>query len=156
MIICDHQYKILAINSKYGGAAHDSFVWKESEERIHLEQEYNNNLRNFWLLGDSGYPCEPWLLIPYRNPQENSMESKFNDIHSKARCIVERTIGILKARWKILCHDKRSRYSAERIAQFSNVCAALHNICLHFKVPNYEDVQQTPLNTEFPEIDTGT
>ncbi|XP_046812423.1 putative nuclease HARBI1 [Lucilia cuprina] len=51
IIICDHQYKILAINSKYGGAAHDSFVWKESEERIHLEQEYNNNLRNFWLLG---------------------------------------------------------------------------------------------------------
>ncbi|XP_065368832.1 putative nuclease HARBI1 [Calliphora vicina] len=156
MIICDHQYTILAINSKYGGAAHDSFVWKESEERIHLEQEYNNNLRNFWLLGDSGYPCEPWLLTHYRNPQENSMESKFNDIHSKARCIVERTIGILKARWKILCHEKRSRYSAEKIAQFSNVCAALHNICLQFKVPNYEDVQQTPLDTEMPEIDTGT
>lgn len=49
--ICDHKYVILAINSKYGGAAHDSFVWKESDERILLEEKYKENLRNFWLLG---------------------------------------------------------------------------------------------------------
>ncbi|XP_065356054.1 putative nuclease HARBI1 [Calliphora vicina] len=155
MIICDHKYRILAINSKYGGAAHDSFVWKQSEERILLEQKYSSNLRNFWLLGDSGYPLEPWLLTPYRSPQEGSMESRFNDIHSKARCVVERTIGILKARWKILCHDKRSRYSPQKVAKFSNVCAALHNICIHFKVPNYEDVQQTPVESTMLDMDNG-
>lgn len=49
--ICDHKYVILAINSKYGGAAHDSFVWKESDERILLKEKYKENLRNFWLLG---------------------------------------------------------------------------------------------------------
>lgn len=92
-----------------------------------------------YFLGDSGYPLEPWLLTPYRNPQEGSMESHFNDIHSQARCVVERTIGILKARWKILCHDKLSRYLPEKIASFTNVCAALHNICIHFKVKNYEN-----------------
>lgn len=107
-------------------------------------------------IGDSGYPCEPWLITPYRNPLENSMESVFNDVHSKARCIVERTIGILKARWKILCHDKRSRYSAEKVAQFSNVCSALHNICIYYKVPSYEDVYETQLDVPIPEMDFGT
>ncbi|XP_017470297.1 PREDICTED: uncharacterized protein LOC108361988 [Rhagoletis zephyria] len=41
MIICDHEYRILAIDSKYGGAAHDSFVWKHSAQRRFLEDEYN-------------------------------------------------------------------------------------------------------------------
>lgn len=85
------------------------------------------------------------------------MESCFNEVHSKARCIVERTIGILKARWKILCHDKRSRYSAEKLAQFSNVCTALHNICIYFKVPNYENVRQTPADMyPVPAIDDSS
>ncbi|XP_065356153.1 putative nuclease HARBI1 [Calliphora vicina] len=141
MVICDHEYKILAINSKYGGAAHDSFVWKHSDERSFLEELFNNNTsKNVWLLGDSGYPLEPWCITPYRNPAEGSMESNFNDVHSKARCIIERTIGILKGRWKILVNDKRSRYSPEKIASFGNVCAALHNVCIHFKVPRYTNV----------------
>lgn len=84
------------------------------------------------------------------------MESHFNDVHSKARCIVERTIGILKARWKILIHDKRSRYIPQKVALFSNVCAALHNICIEFKVPNYTNVQQLPVEINIPEIDVGT
>lgn len=33
MEICDNNLRVMALNSKYGGAAHDSFVWKESDER---------------------------------------------------------------------------------------------------------------------------
>ncbi|XP_061390004.1 putative nuclease HARBI1 isoform X1 [Musca vetustissima] len=140
MIICDHQHIITAILSKYGGAAHDSFVWKHSDERRLLEQMYtNNSFKNGWLLADSGYPLEPWCITPYRNPADGSPESKFNEVHSSARCIVERTIGILKARWKIVCHDRRSRYSPVKMALFGNVCAALHNICIKFKVPMYTE-----------------
>lgn len=84
------------------------------------------------------------------------MESRFNEAHSKARCTVERTIGILKARWKILCHDKRSRYSAEKLAKFSNVCTALHNMCIYFKVRNYENVRQTPDMHPVPAIDDSS
>ncbi|XP_036340151.1 putative nuclease HARBI1 [Rhagoletis pomonella] len=138
MIICDHEYRILAIDSKYGGASHDSFVWKHSAQRQFLEEQYNlNNLKNVWLLGDSGYPLEPWCLTPYRNPEEDSKRARFNEVHAKARCIVERTIGILKGRWKILSNDKRSRYRPEKIAKFGNVCAALHNVCIQFKDPSY-------------------
>ena len=78
---------------------------------------------------------EPWCLTPYRNPEDQSAEARFNELHSKGRCIVERTIGILKNRWKILINDKRGRYSPEKCARFLNICVALHNICIEFKIP---------------------
>ncbi|XP_039967512.1 putative nuclease HARBI1, partial [Bactrocera tryoni] len=154
MIICDHEYRILAIDSKYGGAAHDSFVWKHSAQRKFLEEQFNqNNVKNVWLLGDSGYPLEPWCLTPFRNPEEGSTQARFNEAHSKARCVVERTIGILKGRWKILSNDKRSRYKPEKMAQFGNVCAALHNICIHFKDASYcRHYASETINTE---VDMG-
>ncbi|XP_065356427.1 putative nuclease HARBI1 [Calliphora vicina] len=140
MIICDHEYKILAINSMYGGVAHDSFVWKHCEERRLLEQLYTENGLNVWVLGDSGYPTEPWCIVPYSITAEGYAEAYFNEIHAKARCIVERTIGILKGRWRILCNERRSRYSPEKMAIFGNVCGALHNVCIKFKVPMYTQV----------------
>ncbi|XP_017471385.1 PREDICTED: putative nuclease HARBI1 [Rhagoletis zephyria] len=103
MIICDHTYKILAINCQYGGAAHDSFVWKHSNQRMTLEERFQHNRNaNSWLLGnainfkrpvevinfylhfkaDSGYPLEPWCITPYINPQDGSEEARFNEAES--------------------------------------------------------------------------
>ncbi|XP_055850460.1 putative nuclease HARBI1 [Episyrphus balteatus] len=135
MIICDHEYKILAVNSQYGGAAHDSFIWKHSDQRKYLEGQYRSSpSRSAWLLGDSGYPLEPWCITPYRSPGEGSSESTFNEVHSKARCVVERTIGILKGRWRILGYGKRGRYKPEKVARIANVCCALHNICITYNI----------------------
>ncbi|XP_054746455.1 putative nuclease HARBI1 [Anastrepha obliqua] len=137
MVVCDHTYKILAINCQYGGAAHDSFIWKHSDQRRVLEEGFQDNRQdNSCLLGDSGYPFEPWCITPYRNAFDGSSEAIFNDIHSKARCIIERSIGILKGRWRILGYGKRARYYPTKVARFANVCAALHNVCIKFKINN--------------------
>lgn len=106
------------------------------------------------LPGDSGYPIEPWCITPYRNVEDGTSNAHFNDVHSKARCIVERTIGILKARWKILSNGKRSRYSPEKMAMFANVSADLHNICIEFKVPQYITNETDPEPITY-EIDIG-
>lgn len=82
----------MAVNGRYGGAAHDSFVWKNSAEKEWLQKNYTAG-KKLWLLGDSGYPLEPWLMTPYRLPMEGSPESKFNDVHSAARSVNERCIG---------------------------------------------------------------
>lgn len=74
------------------------------------------------------------------------MESHFNEVHSKARCIVERSIGIFKARWKVLSNDKRSRYCPKKIALLANVCAALHNICIKLKVNHYTEITASESN----------
>ncbi|XP_054746664.1 putative nuclease HARBI1 [Anastrepha obliqua] len=52
MIICDHKLRIKAICPQYGGAAHDSFVWKASNERKVMERRYNNGDTSSWLLGE--------------------------------------------------------------------------------------------------------
>lgn len=59
---------------------------------------------------------------------------RFNNILAKARCQVERVIGILKGRWRCLCSDRKLRYPPATVANIVNVCAALHNICLHYKM----------------------
>ena len=97
-------------------------------------------------IGDSGYPIEPWCIKPYRNAADGSSEARFNEVHSKARCIIERTIGILKGRWRILMYGTRGIYSPEKNAQFSNVCAALHNICIKFKIPFEDSIDRIPQN----------
>ncbi|XP_058826947.1 putative nuclease HARBI1 [Topomyia yanbarensis] len=107
MIITDQEYRIMAVNSRYGGAAHDSFVWSMSDERQFFQEGFHNG--DSRLLGDSGYALAPWLLTPYRSANEGSGEEIFNTIHSTARCSVERGIGVLKARWRCLSSDRKLR-----------------------------------------------
>ena len=47
-----------------------------------------------WILvGDGGYPCLPFLIIPLRNPQTEE-EIRYNEIQIRTRQIVERTFGV--------------------------------------------------------------
>lgn len=74
-------------------------------------------------------------MTPYRNALESSPEAHFNTVHSKARSIVERCIGLFKARFRVLMSERQSRYSPLKVGKMVNICAALHNICIHYKVP---------------------
>lgn len=89
-------------------------------------------------LGDAGYPLEPWLLTPYRNPEPISLQSRFNQKHSKGRNVIERTIGILKNRFRCLLGVRGLHYGPEKAAKIMNICCALHNICIYYNVSNQE------------------
>ncbi|CAI6366825.1 unnamed protein product [Macrosiphum euphorbiae] len=93
-LIVDHTYRILNVNAKFPGSTHDSHIWKMSLVRNHLSNTYRRD--HEWLLGDSGYPLEPWLLTPFNNPGDGSPESRFNVKFTSARSVVERAIGMLK------------------------------------------------------------
>uniref|UniRef100_A0A6P7GWI4 Nuclease HARBI1 n=1 Tax=Diabrotica virgifera virgifera TaxID=50390 RepID=A0A6P7GWI4_DIAVI len=71
-IICDSNLKIINCNARYPGSMHDAAIWNMSNASIHMEETYNNNERGFWLLGDSGYPLQPWLLTPVVGAQEGT------------------------------------------------------------------------------------
>lgn len=92
-IICDADLVILSLNANFGGATHDSFIWRNSAAKNFLEENYQNGDHNTWLLGDSGYPQQPWLMTPIRNAPRNSPESRYNGALVSARCTVERCIG---------------------------------------------------------------
>jgi len=59
-----------------------------------LEESFRLGDRGSWLIGDSGYPLEPWLITPIRNTREGTPEKRFNDSLTVARNCVERCIGI--------------------------------------------------------------
>ncbi|KAJ4940577.1 hypothetical protein JOQ06_026874 [Pogonophryne albipinna] len=84
--------------ARWPGSTHDAFIWRNSSVGRRLEA---GAVRDGWLLGDSGYPLKRWLLNPFHNPQ-NAEERQYNVRHSQARAVVERTIGLLKGRWRCL------------------------------------------------------
>ncbi|XP_037529156.1 putative nuclease HARBI1 [Rhipicephalus sanguineus] len=130
MITCDAAMRILAIDPMRPGSDHDSFVWQTTwlrrrflAGRIAEPGEY--------LLGDSGYPLEPWLLIPVSgDPSEHSVEGRFNAEHITMRSIVERCIGMLKARFRCLQRYLTLHHKPERAADIIAACASFHNLCL--------------------------
>ncbi|XP_036341771.1 putative nuclease HARBI1 [Rhagoletis pomonella] len=93
MVVCDHKMRIRSIDPRYPGSCHDSLIWRSSDIRSYLQAQYNNGEHNTWLLGDAGYPLEPFLITPYRSAGEGTHQSTFNKCHSRARNVVERTIG---------------------------------------------------------------
>jgi len=109
--------------------------------RQHLSTVYRHN--GEWILGDSGYPLEPWLITPIDHPT-NQDEITFNNLQAKARNTVERAIGLLKARWRCTCKQRMLHYSPTVARKIINACAALHNFCLahfdHFDEPFNDEV----------------
>ncbi|KAK4882460.1 hypothetical protein RN001_005779 [Aquatica leii] len=94
-IICDADLKILAINARYPGSVHDSAIWMLSNIKSVLSRNYfQNNDHGTWLLGDSGYPLQPFLLTPIIGANGNTPEGRYTRRHSKKFC------GTLHRRFK--------------------------------------------------------
>lgn len=129
-IICDSDLKILNVNANYPGSTHDSFIWRQSQVKELLNTLYIGGDRGFWLLGDSGYPQEPYLMTPFLNAEEGSPESRYNRAHISARNCVERCIGLLKMRFRCLLKERTARYSPNFVGSLTNACSVLHNICI--------------------------
>lgn len=77
-------------------------------------------------------------MTPYRSPNAGSRESKYNIQYSKTRNIVERTIGVLKNRFRCLLGARELHYSPQKATQIINVVCALHNICIHYRVEDLD------------------
>ncbi|KAK5648018.1 hypothetical protein RI129_002910 [Pyrocoelia pectoralis] len=103
-IICDYNLKILNINPRFGGAAHDSFVWNNSI----IHRFYHNS----WLLGDSGYPQQPWLMTPILNPVGNA-EVRYTQRQRSARNC-----------------ERKMRYDPGTVGRIAIACAVFHNFCI--------------------------
>lgn len=141
-VICNADLKFLAVNANYPGSHHDAFIWRQSQIRQYLLNEFReNNLRGCWLIGDSGYPLESVIMTPYANPVPNSPEGRFNIAHASARNTVERAIGLLKTRFRCLLKERVARYDPTFVGNLINACVTLHNMCLEFGVNIDEDVE---------------
>ncbi|KAG7172991.1 nuclease HARBI1-like 6, partial [Homarus americanus] len=90
-----------------------------------------------YMLGDSGYPLEPFLMTPFGNPSTPA-EVRYNRSHTKIRVVVEQTFGILKSRFRCLHRSGRSpQYDPAKIVIASIL---LHNYCVMRRVPLPHDM----------------
>ncbi|KAG5863657.1 hypothetical protein JTB14_024337 [Gonioctena quinquepunctata] len=128
-IICDPNLKILNINANYGGSTNDAFIWRYSNVRRYMQHIHNMGETNSWLIGDSGYPLQPFLMTPINDVEPHAAAVRYNQAHASARNGVERTIGLCKMRFRCLLKERVARYEPIFVSKMITVCAILHNMC---------------------------
>lgn len=89
-----------------------------------------------WLSGDSGYYSAPWLHVPILHAARGTPEYNYTQLHCHCRNVVERCIGCLKARWRILSVDRCIHYKdAAYAGRIVVSCCVLHNFCNQQRIP---------------------
>lgn len=146
-LVCDYDLRILACYARFGGGAHDAFIWENSRVQQYLEYQYRQGIDTCWLIGDSGYPLQPWLMTPFRNP-ENASQDSFNQHHISARNCVERLNGVLKKVFACLSHDRGLLLDPAFAGAVVNACCTLHNFRKKNNLPMPEVVIEPPTNVE--------
>ncbi|XP_063379324.1 putative nuclease HARBI1 [Cydia fagiglandana] len=132
-LVADVNCKILAVNARFPGRVHDSFIFNNSSIKDELRRLYNGHIGDYFLLGDSGYALEPWLMTPVLNPAQGSPEARYTAWHCRVRNIIERTNGYLKNVFRCLGHDRVLHYSPAKASSMINVCCVLYNIMQYYR-----------------------
>ncbi|XP_018358554.1 PREDICTED: putative nuclease HARBI1 [Trachymyrmex cornetzi] len=93
-----------------------------------MERAYHRGERRTYLIGDSGYPLEPWLLTPLPREPEGTPRFFYNRTLCSARNCVERLFGVLKSTWRCLSKHRVLQYEPGFAGRIVNACAVLHNM----------------------------
>lgn len=143
-LICDADLNILNCNPKFPGSSHDSAIWSLSSVNRHLQQAYEEgSLNSSWLIGDSGYPLQPWLLTPIIDAPEQTPEERYTNTHISARNCIERCNGVLKQRFRCLLQHRVLHYNPVKAGKIIYACVVLHNMTIkqRLAIPEKEEVQ---------------
>lgn len=69
------------------------------------------------------------MMTPILNTIPDSPEAYYTKLHVHARNSIERTIGVLKARFRCLLVHRVLHYQPQVAGCIANACVILHNIC---------------------------
>lgn len=124
-IVCDNMV-LTDVLAGWPGSVHDSRVLRNSEL---FATSGNKFPCDYHLIGDGGYPLLRWLVTPFRNNGHLlANQIRFNKVLSSCRQMVERSISLLKGRWRKLSHLNHS--SVKLMTKIIMGACVLHNFAL--------------------------
>ncbi|KAK3910190.1 Protein ANTAGONIST OF LIKE HETEROCHROMATIN PROTEIN 1 [Frankliniella fusca] len=126
--LVDHMGRFIDVCIGFPGSCHDMRVLRHSG----LFRAGVYPPRGYFIIGDGGYQClrKPITLItPYRNVNLTPDQLSFNFHLSKARSVVERTFGLLQARFRVMYHRALEVKFPKAVKVITAACV-LHNICI--------------------------
>lgn len=146
--LADPKLKIQNIVARWPGSAHDSMIFNNSRLKALME----NNYEDCFLVGDSGYPLETYLMTPLQNPITRA-EHLYNNSLNRTRNVVERSYGVWKRRFPCLSMGLRTKL--ETTLHIIVATAILHNIAISMNdnIPDHHvenEIDQNWNNFEEP------
>lgn len=130
-VVCDMEMMFIDVFCGFPGSVHDARVFRNSPLFIDAERNRDQLFPgNSHLIGDAAYPLKPWILTPYRDTGRLTRQQlRYNFLHSSTRMVVERSLALLKGRFRKL----KTSMLKQRIQDVPVIVVAacvLHNICL--------------------------
>ncbi|KAK1171354.1 putative nuclease HARBI1, partial [Acipenser oxyrinchus oxyrinchus] len=144
-IICDAHHIITNVCAKCPGSGHDSYIFQQSE----IYHHDTHAMTHLSMFGDSGYGLRPWVMTPLSNA-ETKAQVRYNHAHVATRCVIERTFGILKCRFRCLDHSGGAlKYAPEKVCKIIVLCSMLYNLAMHWGMPDdLDETLQVPAPAE--------
>ncbi|XP_025155207.1 protein ALP1-like isoform X1 [Harpegnathos saltator] len=122
--VANHNMKFLDVFVGYPGSVHDTRVFKNSPVRNDLHELCRDN---YYLLGDSAYPCLKQLIVPFKdNGYLTHAQRNFNQKLSSCRVIIENAFGCLKQQFRQLYYFKLR--DIVRMVRIIHACYVFHNM----------------------------
>ena len=147
-IICDVNLKFLDAVAQWPGSVHDPTIYynhcgfKRRLESFLLEMPTTYKA---WLIGDSGYAQRKTMMTPLLDDRLSAAETAYNVSHKRSRNPAERSIGVMKSRFRCCCKQSGGgiQFDPATCCQIVMACIVLHNYCRDRNLPQdvAEDVQ---------------
>ena len=110
------------------GRMHDARVFRNST--LYMTGRMKTRAGQFHLIEDAAYPCLPWLMTPFKDFGNLTVQQNvYNTEQSVRRQTVERTFGMLKQRFRRIKLGVDMRDIGE-INKLILACCILHNLCI--------------------------
>lgn len=128
--VCSSDKKFIDIDMGSVVSVHDARVFRNSDLKKTIKDEQNAMFPDDGhMLGDSAYPCLPYLMKPFKyHGHLSTAEKKFNKKLSSSRVVIEQAFGLLISRFRRLKFIYMRR--TDLIPIIIAAACILHNICI--------------------------
>lgn len=88
------------------------------------------------------------MMTPITNASAGTPEAYYTQVHTSTRNVIERTIGLLKARFRCLLVHRVLHYAPVVAASIVNACVILHNMCVTENLPTHDLIDEEVLTQD--------